>query len=80
MGLCSAEITQEDVENQMMLDKKTKYQLIFAALLTSNVNLLSKPFILSENLQNGLVSLYKNVKEALSTLSIRKVYGRILSI
>ena len=60
MGLNSAEITKKDVENQLKLDKKTKYQLIFAALLTSNVNILSKPYILSENLQNGLVSLYKN--------------------
>ena len=60
MGLCQAEITKKDVENQINLDKKTKYQLIVAALLTSTVKLLSKPYIPSENLQNGLVSLYNN--------------------
>jgi len=63
MGLVSARdvCTKDDITNQMSLDKKIKIILILSSLLTSNVKLLSDPYIPMTELDGKLVSLYENV-------------------
>ena len=46
MGLSSdTDITKQDIKNQMDLHIKIKIKLLLACLLTSNVKILSDPFI-----------------------------------
>ena len=60
MGLVSSEddISEEDIENQIKnLDKNTKIKLIISSLLTSNVKILSDPYILMSELEKLVFSV-----------------------
>ena len=60
MGLVSSEddISEEDIENQIKnLDKNTKIKLIISSLLTSNVKILSDPYIPMSELEKLVFSV-----------------------
>ena len=60
MGLASSEddISEEDIENQIKnLDKNTKIKLIISSLLTSNLKILSDPYIPMSELEKLVFSV-----------------------
>lgn len=60
MGLVSSQddISKEDIENQIKnLDKNTKIKLIISSLLTSNVKILSDPYIPMSELEKLVSSV-----------------------